>query len=81
LLWNRRLGVHQTRVEDLPLVLPLHRSDVGFGHLCRRLPWSWVHAELDHRLLDPRRTNGIASVRTFTAIVGRLSAYRLISYL
>jgi hypothetical protein len=53
--------VHQTRVEDLPLVLPLHGGEIGLGHLCRRLPRSWVHSELDHRLLDLRRTDGIDS--------------------
>jgi hypothetical protein len=39
----------------------LRSSVVGLGRLRRRLPRSWVNAELDHAVLDPRSTDGIDS--------------------
>ena len=53
------LSAYQTRIENLSLVLPVNGGDVCFRYVGCRLPWSWVHAELDHRLFHPRRADGI----------------------
>jgi hypothetical protein len=53
------LSAHQTRIENLSLLLTRDGGDVSFRYVCCRLPWSWVHAELDHRFFYPWRADGI----------------------
>jgi hypothetical protein len=50
------LSAYQTRIENLSLLLTRDGGDVSFRYVCCRLPWSWVHAELDHRFFCPWRT-------------------------
>jgi hypothetical protein len=40
------LSAHQTRIENLSLVLSLNRGEECFCYIGCRLPWSWGHAEL-----------------------------------
>jgi len=53
------LSAYQTRIENLSLLLTRDGGDVSFCYVCCRLPWSWVHAELDHRFFYPWRADGI----------------------
>ena len=53
------LSAYQTRIENLSLLLTRDGGDVSFRYVCCRLPWSWVHAELDHRFFHPWRADGI----------------------